>query len=78
MNVCVLLLELVGGLKRMAMLYLEIVRELKRDMFTQLHVSFFSIIWLIALGKIWDDYACFVHKYTLNHQQYNHHKYLDI
>ena len=36
----------------MATLYLEIVRELKRDMFTQLHLScFFFIIWLIALGK---------------------------
>ena len=33
----------------MATLYLEIVRELKRDMFTQLHVSSFFIIWLIAL-----------------------------
>ena len=38
----------------MAVLYFEIVRELKRDMFTQLHVLFF-IIWLIALGKIWDN-----------------------
>ena len=28
----------------MAMLYLEIVRELKRDIFTQLHVSSFFII----------------------------------
>ena len=44
--------------------YLYLVRELKRDVFTHLHLSFF-IIWLIALRWAKICY-CFVHKYTLS------------
>ena len=46
------------------MSYLYLVRELKRDVFTHLHLSFF-IIWLIALRWAKICY-CFVHKYTLS------------